>query len=284
MLYFWSLLLLAYAGLVKPAQFLHRSDGFQDKNIFVLAGQSNMAGRGGVIVDKWDGIIPPECQPNSSILRLNSGLEWEEAREPLHFDIDLNKTVGVGPGMAFANAIRDNKMNSSIGVVGLVPCAIGGTKISEWAQGTHLYNEFVRRSKASLKEGGTIRAILWYQGESDTVIREDADRYGENLKKLIGNMRDDLQLPMLPFIQVALASGQGPFVEVVRKAQLELDLPNVWCVDADGLPLESDSLHLTTQAQVRLGQMLAESFFMKTVQQQSRPISNDAPKRTHYLL
>lgn len=40
------------------------------KNIYILAGQCNMAGRGGVIDGIWDGIIPSECKPNPFILRL----------------------------------------------------------------------------------------------------------------------------------------------------------------------------------------------------------------------
>lgn len=62
-----------------------------------------------------------------------------------------------------------------------------------------------------------------------------------------------------PF-QVAIASGEGNFTEIVRKAQKGLKLPNVICVDAKGLPLEGDHLHLTTQAQVQLGKMLAQSY------------------------
>ncbi|KAF2587675.1 hypothetical protein F2Q70_00033982 [Brassica cretica] len=78
--------------------------------IFILSGQSNMAGRGGVIKDHhlnrwvWDKVVPSECSPDSSILRLRADLRWEEAREPLHADIDTGKVCGVGPGMAFANA------------------------------------------------------------------------------------------------------------------------------------------------------------------------------------
>ena len=60
--------------------------------------------------------------------------------------------------------------------------------------------------------------------------------------------------------QVALASGEGRFVEVVRKAQLEINLPNVKCVDAKGLGLKADNLHLTTTAEVQLGLMLAHAF------------------------
>ncbi|KAF9603466.1 hypothetical protein IFM89_036269 [Coptis chinensis] len=267
------LLLLAYSELANSSQLVHRSE-FQHKNIFILAGQSNMAGRGGVIGDKWDGIVPPECQLNPSILRLNARLGWEQAREPIHADIDVNKTCGIGPGMAFANAIQE--MDTNIGVVGLVPCAIGGTNISEWSRGMSLYNELVKRATVALESGGTIRAILWYQGESDTVSRVDAESYKVKLETFFLDLRSDLQSPRLPIIQVALASGQGPFVETVREAQLGLHLPNVLCVDAKGSQLEPDGLHLTTLAQVRLGQILAQEF-IETLQNPMAIVQNASP-------
>lgn len=60
--------------------------------------------------------------------------------------------------------------------------------------------------------------------------------------------------------QVALASGEGKYVEIVREAQLGIKLPNVKCVDAKGLRLGPDHLHLTTMSQVHLGLTLARSF------------------------
>lgn len=59
---------------------------------------------------------------------------------------------------------------------------------------------------------------------------------------------------------MALASGQGPLLEKVREAQLRNELPNVITVDATGLPLEPDGLHLSTRAQVNIGEMLADAF------------------------
>ncbi|KAK4374384.1 hypothetical protein RND71_005061 [Anisodus tanguticus] len=230
------------------------------KNIFILSGQSNMSGRGGVFNQTtlagmvnltWDGVVPPECQPNPSIFRLSS------AQEPLHKDIDVNKTCGVGPGMSFANTL---KRDSNIGVIGLVPCAIGGTNVTQWARGGWLYNEMIRRTKAALQGGGTIRGMLWYQGESDAINLEDAQLYKGRLKKFFKHVRKDLQLPTLPIIQVALATAPGPYMEVIRKAQLGIKLPNVRSVDAKGLPIGPDLLHLTTPAQVQLGQMLADAF------------------------
>lgn len=229
------------------------------KQIFILSGQSNMAGRGGVNKNHhhqhWDGVVPPDCHPNPSIFRLTANLHWEPAREPLHADIDSKKVCGVGPGMSFANAVRER-----VGVVGLVPCAVGGTAIKEWARGEHLYDTMVKRAKESVKFGGEIKALLWYQGESDTSHPHDAEVYQESMEKLINNVREDLGLPSLPIIQVAIASGDAKYLERVREAQFKINLPNVICIDAKGLPLKEDHLHLTTDAQVRLGHKLADAY------------------------
>ncbi|KAK1555267.1 hypothetical protein Q3G72_024152 [Acer saccharum] len=232
------------------------------KDIFILAGQSNMAGRGGIHGGKWDGNVPTECKPNPSILRLSAQLSWEAAHEPLHADIDVGKACGVGPGMAFANELlsRANSSSPRIGVVGLVPCAVGGTKISQWVKGSRLYGELVKRAKVSVSDGGVIRAILWYQGESDTVRKVDAKAYKGKMERLIMDLRTDLNIPSLLIIQVGLASGEGKLVETVRKAQQEIKLGNVKLVDAKGLRLESDHLHLTSISESHLGINLAHAY------------------------
>ncbi|KAJ1270023.1 hypothetical protein BS78_06G022800 [Paspalum vaginatum] len=227
--------------------------------IFVLSGQSNMAGRGGVHHRRWDGVVPPECAPDPSILRLSAALQWEEAREPLHADIDTAKTCGVGPGMAFARAALPSVQEGNPGVgVGLVPCAVGGTAIREWARGEELYEQMVRRARAAAGYG-EIEAVLWYQGESDAESDAATAAYRENVERLIANVRADLGMPQLPFIQVALASGNKRNIEKIRSAQFSVNLPNVVTVDAMGLALNEDNLHLTTMSQVTLGKMLAEA-------------------------
>ncbi|KAK6792443.1 hypothetical protein RDI58_011524 [Solanum bulbocastanum] len=291
MISFLWLILLTHIRWVNTADLANVSTS-QVLNIFILAGQSNMSGRGGVINhgqnglanETWDGVIPPECQSNSNILRLNAGLTWVEAQEPLHQDIDLGKVCGVGPGMSFANSVL--KRDPSIGVIGLVPCAIGGTNISEWARGGVLYNHMIRRTEAALQGGGQLQALLWYQGESDTETLEDAKLYRFRLKRLFKNVLRDLQSPTLPVIQVALASSIGSYMEQVRKAQLSIDLPNVRTVDAKGLPVGMDYVHITTLAQVQLGQMLADTFLQthQTTQAvllpvQTGTVTSNAPRR-----
>lgn len=63
-----------------------------------------------------------------------------------------------------------------------------------------------------------------------------------------------LRYPKKPFAR------KFKFVNVVRQAQMDIDLPNVIKVDANGLPVGSDGLHLTTQGQVQLGNMMAQAF------------------------
>lgn len=176
--------------------------------IFVLSGQSNMAGRGGVHNWTWDGVVPPECTPHPRVLRLSAALQWEEAREPLHADIDVTKTCGVGPGMAFARAVLPRLHAPGPGAeagIGLVPCAIGGMAIREWARGERLYEQMVSRARAAAA-CGEIQAVLWYQGESDAESNEATAAYRGNMERLIANVREDLGLPQLPFIQVMLNS------------------------------------------------------------------------------
>ncbi|CAL1396014.1 unnamed protein product [Linum trigynum] len=264
--FFFCLSLLLTLHLDRPL-----AEASNVTDIFILAGQSNMAGRGGVDRGKWNGVVPSQSAPSPSILRLSAGMRWQPAAEPLHVDIDVakNKTCGVGPGMAFANALlpelmRCNEAASAVVVVGLVPCAVGGTRIRQWRRGKRLYGRMVRRARAAARGGGggrrRIRGVLWYQGESDTVRREDAEGYKGNLERLVVDLRSDLGIPALPFLLVAVASGEGKFVEQVRKAQLTIDLPNVQCVDAKGLGLKADHLHLTTTSEVQLGQKLARAF------------------------
>ncbi|CAI9095802.1 OLC1v1031823C1 [Oldenlandia corymbosa var. corymbosa] len=235
----------------------------QTKHIFLLAGQSNMAGFGGVVNDTWDHVVPPECRRNPNILRLNPKLKWKVAKEPLNEGVDRWPN-GIGPGMPFANALLQKIPN--YGTIGLVPCSVSGTKIIDWQKGTDLYDMLVTRAQAAMKNenrngsNNTIEALLWYQGESDTKNQTGAYAYKGRLQQFILDLRSDLNLPDLLVIQVALASGIIDYLEVIRQAQLHTDLPNVKCVDAMGLQLQPDNIHLSTCGEIALGNLLADAF------------------------
>ncbi|XP_078167365.1 putative carbohydrate esterase At4g34215 [Carex rostrata] len=245
------------------------------KHVFLLAGQSNMAGRGPLSLAGQSNDLSDQYGPHLSVLRLNRWLHWETAREPMHYDIDVNKSCGVGPGLVFAKALlqKVHSANENV-VIGLVPCAVGGTKIQKWAKGLGLYDSMVQRAMAAVdgkRGGGKIEALLWYQGETDTINLDDAEIYAEKMETLIINIRADLGLPHLPVIQVALASGEGNYTGIVRAAQKGIQLQNVRTVDAYRLPLLNDNLHLNTVAQIHLGHMLAQSYLSLLAELNSTP-------------
>uniref|UniRef100_A0A453AAP1 Sialate O-acetylesterase domain-containing protein n=1 Tax=Aegilops tauschii subsp. strangulata TaxID=200361 RepID=A0A453AAP1_AEGTS len=229
------------------------------KLLFLLAGQSNMAGRGAPTSP-----LPAPYLPHPRLLRLAADRRWVAASPPLHADIDTHKTCGLGPAMPFAHRLLlSSSSPSDLLVLGLVPCAVGGTRIWMWARGQPLYEAAVARARAAVAGGGgALGAVLWFQGESDTIEVDDARAYGGKMERLVADLREDLGSPNLLVIQVSvgLASGEGNYTDIVRDAQRSINLPNVILVDAMGLPLSDDQLHLSTEAQLRLGEMLAQAY------------------------
>ena len=92
--------------------------------LFLLIGQSNMAGRG----------VPEaeDQQTNPRIWMLTKELSWVPARDPMHFDKPA--VIGVGPGLAFAKQLASTYPTINIG---LIPSAVGGSGINVWRPGAY---------------------------------------------------------------------------------------------------------------------------------------------------
>lgn len=174
--------------------------------LYLLVGQSNMAGRG--VVEAQDTV------PNRRVLRLNAAGQWEIAQDPVHFD---KSVAGVGPGLSFGKALAAE--DTSV-VIGLIPCAVGGSAIGFWQPGafypatqTNPYDDAVRRARAAMP-AGTLAGIIWHQGEADSNPAGSA-AYAQNLTTLIARFRQDLQLPEVPFV-----AGQLPDFQIVKPDSL----------------------------------------------------------------
>jgi hypothetical protein len=118
----------------------------QSLDIYLLIGQSNMAGRG--TVEEQDQI------PNPSVLTFTKENKWIPAVDPIHFE---KSTAGVGPGRTFG--IKMASHNPSV-TIGLVPCAVGGTSILVWKPAaydkktdTHPYDDMMKRIKIAREKG-----------------------------------------------------------------------------------------------------------------------------------
>ncbi|XP_023537882.1 probable carbohydrate esterase At4g34215 [Cucurbita pepo subsp. pepo] len=243
-----------------------------------------MAGRGGVEKDHtgqlvWDGYIPPEAQSDPTILRFSPEGQWEIALEPVHDGIDINKTVGVGSAIVFARQLQA-KSKSKAGVVGLVPCARGGTLIEEWIKNPNnpkatFYQNFIERIKASEKDGGVVRALIWLQGESDAAASDTARRYKDNLKKFFMDIRNDIKPRFLPIILVKIAvydtymkhdTHDLPAVRAAEDA-VQKELPDIVTIDSLNLVntvthegFNQDHGHFNTKTQIALGKWLADTY------------------------
>jgi hypothetical protein len=228
-------------------------------------GQSNMSGRG-LLQDL------PENFPihRSQLYLFSNAWTWQHAVEPLDSDlgqldaVSADPGAGVGPGLSFADTMAEKYPKEQFG---LVPCAKGGSRISQWAVSpdrSTLYGSCLQRIKAAQKQG-KIKGILWYQGETDSNTEENANLWPSRFATLVKSIRSDLKLPKLPvvFAQIgplSLAQRQTPdykYWELVRAKQAEVSLPYVKMLVTEQLELKDDGLHLNTKSQLSLGKTFA---------------------------
>ena len=224
-------------------------------HLYLLAGQSNMAGRGKV--QTQDNQVHPRAYV------LNKDNEWEPAEDPLHFD--KPGIVGVGPGLAFGKAMAGYKKRVKIG---LIPCAAGGSPISSWTKGgyhdqtkSHPYDDALRRARIAM-QSGVIKGIIWHQGESDSKP-ERAEVYQAKLEELIANFRRELGDEKLPFVVARLGDfyvERNPNAESINRILENIPgiVENTACVDVSGLSHKGDVLHFDTKSSRELGRRYAE--------------------------
>ena len=223
------------------------SDSPKNLHIYLLIGQSNMAGRA-PLTDEVSGVID-RCY------LLNGQDEWEPAQNPLNRYSTIRKQLDMqrlGPGYSFARMMLEKDADIQIGVV---VNALGGSSIREWEKGTHAYDEAIRRTKAAM-ESGALKGILWHQGESDS----SDEQYLDKLEVLIANLRTDLDSPELPFVagQVLYDPETRAHTKQINEilAQLPESVPFTACVMSDGLT-SFDNLHFDTQSALLLGERYA---------------------------
>ncbi len=220
-------------------------------HLFLLAGQSNMAGRGKV--SESDRKVDPH------VLTLDKKGKWVAAVDPIHFD--KPGIAGVGLGKAFAKSYAESHPGIT---VGLIPCAVGGSPISSWEPGgyhtstkTHPYDTAIARTKLAMRKG-TLEGVLWHQGESDCKA-ELSVVYKEKLHRLIKRLRTTFNNERLPFI----AGQMGQFKERPWNADKKLvgsiheTLPSqvslTGFVKSNELTHKGDKIHFSSEAYRELG-------------------------------
>ena len=229
-------LLAAVSAFAEPAP--------KQMKLFLLIGQSNMAGRGKVEAqDKVE---------NPHIFMLTKDLQWVPAKDPLHFD---KPAAGVGPGSEFAREIL--KANPNI-TIGLIPCAVGGTSLDQWKAGGALYMTAVKRTEEAMKNG-TLAGILWHQGESDSTDPQKVATYVDRLDAMIGMLRKDLHAGKVPVVLGELIHGFKTNDSInVELAKAAKKVPLCGLASAEGLG--NKQLHFNAADARELGKNYAVEY------------------------
>lgn len=237
-------------------------------DIIILAGQSNMAGRG--LLEQVDPIV------DDGILMWRDG-SWVPAVEPLHQD---RPRAGIGLGMSLAAELRKQRPQR---VIGLVATAVGGSPIARWRRAEHggdLYPQALEICRAAIsaaknaaksgamEAGGNLLALAWHQGEGDSNHEEDAAIWGSRLAEMFNAWREDLGVANLPIVAGELGdylTDQAddperfclPYWQSINAHLHQLELPHFAVVSGQGLTTNPDLLHMDAAALRTFGQRYA---------------------------
>ncbi|MBE7021360.1 MAG: hypothetical protein E7411_08030 [Ruminococcaceae bacterium] len=231
-------------------------------HIYLFIGQSNMNGR--------DNIPNSERVILKDVFLLNKEGKWEYA-QPYPFgtkysdyqgynrysSVDEGTKNGLNSASSFARAVTDN-IPDDIGI-GIISNARGGTSIEKWQKGSGegLYEEAVRRTKEAISMGGTLKGILWLQGESCA----KKEGYLDKLNQMVTDMRNDIGgIDDVPFIASEIIQSRPEGNVTIRKISEKIKASDyVSSVGTNTI----DGLHYDAESQQLIGVRFAEKILNK---------------------
>ncbi len=230
-----------------------------DKQIisFLMIGQSNMAGRGEF------GKVAPIVNDKCFMLRMG---RWQPMSEPINVDRDV-LNIRFHSGVCLAASFADEVSKLLDAEVGLIPCADGGTVISQWQPGEVLFDHAVMQTKLALRNS-KLGGIIWHQGESDCKDFKP-EEYREMFLRTMNQLRKELDAEKLPLIigelsenlsaDWPLMASNTPKMNILLH-QLKDELPNCDIASSQGLMMKPDGIHFTSASLRELGRRYFEKY------------------------
>lgn len=230
-------------------------------HLYLLMGQSNMAGRGEI--QSIDTLVHPR------VYMLDSGLQWVPAKDPMHFD---KPAAGVGLGLTFGKIMADDNPKIKIG---LIPTAVGGSSIDAWftdslhqQTNTYPYNDMIIRAKKAMKDG-RLKGILWHQGESDSGDPGKISGYPEKFHAMMDSLKKDLGIQTVPVVMGEIGYffyEKSPMAEKLNGVFLKMTSENecIELVSSELLHDKGDKTHFDSDSYHELGKRYAMK--MKEIQ------------------
>ena len=209
---------------------------------FLMIGQSNMAGRGDF------GDIEPINNSLCHMLRMG---RWQKMSEPINPDRAIFSSE-FHSGINLCASFADQYARHFHKEIGLIPCADGGTSISQWQPGELLFDHAVLMTRLAMRTSN-FGGILWHQGESDC-NKENFPLYKERAIRMITEIRRALDAENLPFIFGELAEdisdrwhlGDYPAQMNSIFREMQREIPNCRLVSSKGLSLKPDGIHFNS--------------------------------------
>ncbi|MCF7847880.1 MAG: sialate O-acetylesterase [Kiritimatiellales bacterium] len=283
-------LVMILASLVAQADGLQKPDAGKKIKVFLLAGQSNMDGRG-----------------DGGKLTADDKARLEKAQQHVRFAYNRNPIVPLdvtvptsgtakkfnlkltfGPelffGLGMSQAWPDEKIlfiKRSIGGTSLYGCwnpdwTVEKATVMKEEKKEKLYSDFIAYIKEVLSNYSKAEyefcGILWVQGEADSGVPKygpkPAETYGDNLQKLITGIRKETGVKDLPFMMLQVGGGQ-----VVEGMQhCAQTMKNVSFIPQNKTDPQSSNYlpgygpptgHYNYEGMKRIGKMFAETYLGK---------------------
>jgi len=220
--------------------------------IFVLAGQSNMAGRGQPL------LLAAPTDPRLVIWRSNA---WQVAADPLQLSTNRKGLQpGIGPGMIFG--LQLVKWQPRV-QVGLIMCANGGSSIRQWMSDRPPYARCLDQIHAA---GNRIEGVLFLQGESEARTPDQAKTWLSTFARVLTAFRRDTNNAPFVLGQIGTLSSQFQGQKAVRAAQAQAARQyHLLFVKTSDLPIDpATGVHFTVPAYRVIGDRFATTWWRAT--------------------
>jgi len=219
------------------------------ERVIILAGQSNMMGRG-----RTHELPPAYRQMPGNVQFFYQGRRHK-----------LAEFAYFGPEVSFAHDVAHAFPHDQII---LIKQAATGSFIRQWQPGSSLYQGLLRQVGFAIGPlpGAPVDAVIWMQGESDAESNpQTARQYGSQLGHLVAYLRKDLNAPNSLFVlgKVNLEHPAfKPLIDLVRRQQQQApqQIRNTQVVSTDGLSKLGDGIHYDAAGQIELGKRFAAAY------------------------
>jgi len=246
---------ISFANFPKQTEYPKSVPAKNNVWVFIMAGQSNMAGRAAV--------EPMDTISNPRLLSINSNGELILAKEPLHFyEPDMK---GLDCGVSFGNELLKH-IPESVSIL-IIPTAVGGSSIDQWIgdslhRKVNLLSNF-RQKVEIAKNFGEIKGLLWHQGESDAKALL-ARAYSKKLKVLFESFRKTIKNNKLPILtgEIGTFRTDNTFQNTINKVITDNTKKDkyTFLIQTDDFTAKGDKLHFDSKSERKMGERFARKY------------------------